>query len=45
MIMPQESPIVEPVQILGDNYVWMFASAKNQYVAVDPGEAAQVSSG
>jgi hydroxyacylglutathione hydrolase len=42
MIMPQESLIVEPVQILGDNYVWMFASAANQYVAVDPGEAGPV---
>jgi hydroxyacylglutathione hydrolase len=42
MIMPQQSPIVEPVQVLGDNYVWMFASGKNQYVAVDPGEAGGV---
>jgi hydroxyacylglutathione hydrolase len=43
MIMPQESLIVEAVPVLGDNYVWMFASKQNNYVAVDPGEATAVS--
>lgn len=39
MIMPQESLSVEPVQVLGDNYVWMIALDENRYVAVDPGAA------
>ncbi|MBF0444805.1 MAG: hydroxyacylglutathione hydrolase [Magnetococcales bacterium] len=41
--MPQESLIVEAVPVLGDNYVWMFASNNKEYVAVDPGEATAVS--
>ncbi|MBF0455805.1 MAG: hydroxyacylglutathione hydrolase [Magnetococcales bacterium] len=40
--MPQESPIVEPVPVLGDNYIWMFASEENHYVAVDPGTSDEV---
>ena len=42
IIMPQESLIVEPVRVLSDNYVWMVASGKNQYAAVDPGSAGEV---
>ncbi len=42
MIMPQESLIVEPVQVLGDNYVWMFPSGQNSFVAVDPGSHVEV---